>query len=69
MEYVFMLIGLGLYALRIAIPIFVARAMLKRGYFKWQIVIACLLALLIPWLGIIYLIISLFTSPRITRLK
>ncbi|GGF80992.1 hypothetical protein GCM10010912_27600 [Paenibacillus albidus] len=69
MEYVFMLIGLGLYALRIAIPIFVARTMLKRDYRKWQIAVGCLLALLIPWLGIIYLIISLFTPPRMTRLK
>ncbi|WP_019909366.1 hypothetical protein [Paenibacillus sp. HW567] len=63
------LIGIGIYALRIAIPILVARVMWKKECPKWQIAIGFTLAIFIPLVGLIYLVISQFNSPRISRLK
>ena len=66
MEYI--LIGIGIYALRILVPIFVARVMWKKKFEIWKIVIAVILTILIPWLGIIYLVINHLRSPGIPRL-
>jgi 4-amino-4-deoxy-L-arabinose transferase-like glycosyltransferase len=68
MEYVFILIGIGIYALRILIPIIVARVMWKKKSETWKIVIAVIAAIFIPWLGLIYLIINRFREPGIPRL-
>lgn len=66
MEYVVLLMAIVVYALRIAIPIFVARVMWKKDYRKWQIAIGFIVAIFIPWLGLIYLVFSRFTSPGIS---
>ncbi len=68
MEYVVILIGIGIYALRILVPIIVARVMWKKKSEIWKIVIAVILTILIPWLGIIYLVINRLRSPGIPRL-
>lgn len=66
MEYI--LIGIGIYALRILVPIFVARVMWKKKSEIWKIVIAVILTIFIPWLGLFYLAIDRLRSPSIPRL-
>lgn len=63
MEYI--LIGIGIYALRILVPILVARVMWKKKSEIWKIVIAVILTIFIPWLGLIYLVIDRLRSPSI----
>lgn len=68
----YIIIGIGVFLLRLGICVWVARDMLKKNFSKWLVAIACLLLWFIPWLVLLYLIyfvITRGTTSKIRRLK